>query len=116
MLRRPPYPESLETRKDIEKHINELLYMDVIRKMGHNEIGEITTPVLITWHDGKSRLFGNSRALNNHTKADRYPIPQIPHEKLSKSKHIAKMDCKNGFHQNGVKLNSMELLRIISHT
>ncbi|MBW0509835.1 hypothetical protein O181_049550 [Austropuccinia psidii MF-1] len=36
MLRRPPYPESLETRKEIEKHINELLNMDFIRKIGHN--------------------------------------------------------------------------------
>ncbi|MBW0475453.1 hypothetical protein O181_015168 [Austropuccinia psidii MF-1] len=54
MLRRPPYPESLETRKEIEKHINELLEMDVIRKIGHNEIVEISTPVLITWNDGKS--------------------------------------------------------------
>ncbi|MBW0489866.1 hypothetical protein O181_029581 [Austropuccinia psidii MF-1] len=56
MLRRPPYPASLETRKGIEKHINELLDMDVIRKLGHNEIVEMTTPALITWHDGKSRL------------------------------------------------------------
>ncbi|MBW0545990.1 hypothetical protein O181_085705 [Austropuccinia psidii MF-1] len=53
MLRRPRYPESLETRKEIEKHINELLDMDVIRKIGHNEIVEITTPALINWHDGK---------------------------------------------------------------
>ncbi|MBW0493460.1 hypothetical protein O181_033175 [Austropuccinia psidii MF-1] len=64
MLRRPPYPASLETRKEIEKHINELLEMDVIRKIGHNEIVEITTPVLITWHDGKSRLCGEFRDLN----------------------------------------------------
>ncbi|MBW0545733.1 hypothetical protein O181_085448 [Austropuccinia psidii MF-1] len=56
MLRRPPHPASLETRKEIEKHINELLDMDVIRKIGHNEIVEITTPVLITWNYGKSRL------------------------------------------------------------
>ncbi|MBW0580434.1 hypothetical protein O181_120149 [Austropuccinia psidii MF-1] len=48
MLRRPPYPASLETRKEIEKHINELLDMDVIRKIGQNEIVEVTTPVLIT--------------------------------------------------------------------
>ncbi|MBW0471105.1 hypothetical protein O181_010820 [Austropuccinia psidii MF-1] len=34
ILRRPSYPESLETRKDIEKQINELLDMDVIRKIG----------------------------------------------------------------------------------
>ncbi|MBW0562953.1 hypothetical protein O181_102668 [Austropuccinia psidii MF-1] len=31
MLRRPPYPASLETRKEIEEHINELLDMEVIR-------------------------------------------------------------------------------------
>ncbi|MBW0574379.1 hypothetical protein O181_114094 [Austropuccinia psidii MF-1] len=79
MLRTPPYPESLETRKEIEKLINELLDMDVIRKIGHNEIVEITTPVLITWQDGDSRLRGDFRALNNYTKADRYPKPRIPH-------------------------------------
>ncbi|MBW0507573.1 hypothetical protein O181_047288 [Austropuccinia psidii MF-1] len=53
MVRRPPYPESLETRKEIEKYINELLDRDVIRKIGHHEMVEITTPFLVTWHDGK---------------------------------------------------------------
>ncbi|MBW0551362.1 hypothetical protein O181_091077 [Austropuccinia psidii MF-1] len=102
ILRRPPYPESLETRKEIEKHINELLDMDVIRKIGHNEIVEITTPILITSHVGKSRLCGDFRALNNYTKADRYPIPRIPHalDKLAKAKYIPKMNCMKGFHQN----------------
>ncbi|MBW0485704.1 hypothetical protein O181_025419 [Austropuccinia psidii MF-1] len=68
MLGRPPQPERLETRKEIEKHINELLEMDVIRKRGHNEIVEITTPVLNTWNDGKDGLCGNSRVLNNTQK------------------------------------------------
>ncbi|MBW0510873.1 hypothetical protein O181_050588 [Austropuccinia psidii MF-1] len=80
MLRRPPYPASPETRKEIEKHINELLEMDVIRKIGHNEI-------------------------------------VIPHalDKLAKARYITKVDCMKGFHQNGVKPNSMKLLRIIFH-
>ncbi|MBW0466283.1 hypothetical protein O181_005998 [Austropuccinia psidii MF-1] len=117
MLRRPPYPESLETRKEIKKHINELLDMDVIRKIGHNEMVEITTIVLITWHDCKSRLRGDFRALNNYTKAGRYPIPRIPdaQDQLSKAKYITKMDCMKGFHKNGVKPNSLKLLRIIYH-
>ncbi|MBW0505360.1 hypothetical protein O181_045075 [Austropuccinia psidii MF-1] len=117
MLRRPPYPEILKTRKEIEKHINELLHIDVIRKIGHNKMVEITTPVLTTWHDGKSRLCGYFRALNNYTKADRYPIPRIPHslDKLEKAKYITKMDCMEGVHQNGVKPKSMKLLRIICH-
>ncbi|MBW0487496.1 hypothetical protein O181_027211 [Austropuccinia psidii MF-1] len=91
--------------------------MDVIRKIVHNEIVEITTPVLSTWHDGKSRLCGDFRALNNYTKADRNPIPRIPHalDKHAKAKYITKMDCIKGFHQNGVKPNSMKLLRIICH-
>ncbi|MBW0528125.1 hypothetical protein O181_067840 [Austropuccinia psidii MF-1] len=71
MLRRPPYPANLETRKEIEKRIDELLDIDVIRKIGHNEIVEITTPFLITWHDVKSSLCRDFRALNNYTKADR---------------------------------------------
>ncbi|MBW0549575.1 hypothetical protein O181_089290 [Austropuccinia psidii MF-1] len=117
MLRRPPYPEGLETRKEIEKHINELLDMDVIINTGHNEIVEITTPVLITWNDGKSRMCGEFTAVNNYTKAGRYLILRIPHtlDKLAKAKYITKMDCMKGFHQNGVKPNSMKLLRIICH-
>ncbi|MBW0490594.1 hypothetical protein O181_030309 [Austropuccinia psidii MF-1] len=115
MLRRPLYPESLEIRKEIEKHTNELLGMDVIRKIGHNEIVEITSPVLITWNDGKSRLCGDCRALNNYTKSDRYPIPRIPHalDKLAKAKYTTKMDCMKAFQQNGVKQSSMKLLRVI---
>ncbi|MBW0487607.1 hypothetical protein O181_027322 [Austropuccinia psidii MF-1] len=91
--------------------------MDVIRKIGHIEIVEITTPVLIAWHDGKSRLCGDCRALKNYTKADRYPIVRIPHalERLEKAKYITKMDCMKGFHQNLFKPNSMNLLRIICH-
>ncbi|MBW0566705.1 hypothetical protein O181_106420 [Austropuccinia psidii MF-1] len=91
--------------------------MDVIRKIRHNEIVKITTPVLITWNDGKSRLCGYFRALINYTKADRYPIPRIPHDldKLAKAIYITKMDCIKVFHQNVVKPNSIKLLRIIFH-
>ncbi|MBW0534783.1 hypothetical protein O181_074498 [Austropuccinia psidii MF-1] len=117
ILRRPPYPASPETRKEIEKHVNELLDMDVIRKIGHNEIVEITTPVLITWHDGKSRLCGDFKALHSYTKSDRYPIQRIPHDldKLAKAKYITEMDFMKGFQQNAVKPNSVKLLRIICH-
>ncbi|MBW0562914.1 hypothetical protein O181_102629 [Austropuccinia psidii MF-1] len=60
---------------------------------------------------------GDFRALNNYIKSDRYPIPRIPHalDKLANAKYITKMDCMKGFHQNGVKPNSMKSLRIICH-
>ncbi|MBW0476707.1 hypothetical protein O181_016422 [Austropuccinia psidii MF-1] len=88
ILRGTPYPEILEARKEIEKHINELLDIDFIRNIGHTEIVEVTTPVLINWHDGKSRLCGDFRELKRYTKSDRYPIPRIPHtlDKLQKEK------------------------------
>ncbi|MBW0527028.1 hypothetical protein O181_066743 [Austropuccinia psidii MF-1] len=91
--------------------------MDVIRKIGHNEIVELTTPVLITWNDGKSRFHGNFRTCNNYIKAYRYPIPRIPHalDKLAKAKYITKMDCMKGFNQNRLMPNFMKLLRIIRH-
>ncbi|MBW0508153.1 hypothetical protein O181_047868 [Austropuccinia psidii MF-1] len=44
MLSRPPYPGSLAARVEIEKHIDELLEMDGIRKIGNNEIVKIPTP------------------------------------------------------------------------
>ncbi|MBW0484457.1 hypothetical protein O181_024172 [Austropuccinia psidii MF-1] len=111
MLRRPPYPTSLENRKEIKKHINELLDMDDRRKIGHNTIVKITTPVLITWHDDKCRLCWYFRVLKN------YPIPRIPHAlvKLEKARYIAKIDFMEDFHQNGVKPNYMKLLRLICH-
>ncbi|MBW0471412.1 hypothetical protein O181_011127 [Austropuccinia psidii MF-1] len=33
---RPLYPARLESRKEIEKHIKKILYMDFIRKIGNN--------------------------------------------------------------------------------
>ncbi|MBW0559523.1 hypothetical protein O181_099238 [Austropuccinia psidii MF-1] len=109
ILRRPSYPVSLETRKEIEKHINELLDIDVIRKIGHNYFVEVTKPVLITCNDGKYRLCGYFRAMNNYTKSDRYPMPRIPHalEKVEKAKYITKTDCMKWFHQNKFTQNYM---------
>ncbi|MBW0514191.1 hypothetical protein O181_053906 [Austropuccinia psidii MF-1] len=91
--------------------------MDFIKKVGHNEIVTVTTPVLITWYDGKSRLYEDFRVLNNYTKADRYTIQRIPHalDKLAKAEYITKADFMKGFYQNRVNPNSMKLLIIIFH-
>ncbi|MBW0495335.1 hypothetical protein O181_035050 [Austropuccinia psidii MF-1] len=62
-------------------------------------------------------MCGDFRALKNYTKADRYLTPRIPHalDKLEKSKYITKLDWMKVFNQNGVKPDSMKLLRIICH-
>ncbi|MBW0514127.1 hypothetical protein O181_053842 [Austropuccinia psidii MF-1] len=91
--------------------------LGVLRKVGHNEQVEVTTPVIIAWNNGKSRMVGDFRALNTYTIPDRYPIPRI-HEtltKLSQAKFITAMDSLKGFDQNVSTENSKKLLRIIVH-
>ncbi|MBW0572778.1 hypothetical protein O181_112493 [Austropuccinia psidii MF-1] len=117
LLRRPAYPASPRAREALENHINELMKLGVLRNVGHNEEVEVTTPVIITWHNDKSRMVGDFRALNTYTIPDRYPIPRI-HEtltQLSKARLITSMDALKGFHQNVLTPHSRKLLRIIAH-
>ncbi|MBW0511495.1 hypothetical protein O181_051210 [Austropuccinia psidii MF-1] len=91
--------------------------LGVLRKVGHNEQLEVTTPVIITWHNGKSRMVGDIRALNTYTIPKRYPIPRV-HDtltKLSQAKFITAMDALKGLHQNVLTKNAKKLLRIIVH-
>ncbi|MBW0537104.1 hypothetical protein O181_076819 [Austropuccinia psidii MF-1] len=53
LLRRPAYPASLRAREALEEHINKLMDLGVLRKVGHNERVEVTTPAIITWNNGK---------------------------------------------------------------
>ncbi|MBW0502559.1 hypothetical protein O181_042274 [Austropuccinia psidii MF-1] len=64
LLRGPAYPASPKSREALEIHIKELLDLSVTRKVGHNKEAEITTPVIVACHNGKSRMVGDFRALN----------------------------------------------------
>ncbi|MBW0517438.1 hypothetical protein O181_057153 [Austropuccinia psidii MF-1] len=91
--------------------------LGVLRKAGHNEEAEVTTPVIITWNNDKSRIISDFRALNTYTIPDGYPIRRI-HEtltQLSKGKFITSMDSLKGFHQNLLTPDARKLLRIIAH-
>ncbi|MBW0502922.1 hypothetical protein O181_042637 [Austropuccinia psidii MF-1] len=117
LLRRPAYPARPRAREALETNIDELMRLGVLRRVGHNEEVEVTTPVIITWHNDKSRMVGDFRALNTYTIPDGYPIHRI-HETLTqsyKARFITSMDSLEGFHQNILKPNARKLLRIISH-
>ncbi|MBW0506669.1 hypothetical protein O181_046384 [Austropuccinia psidii MF-1] len=116
-LRRPAYPAIPRLREALEIHINELMKLGVLRKFGQNEEVEVTTPIIITWHNDKSRMVCDFRALNTYTIPDRYPIPRI-HEtlnQLSKAKFITSIYALKGFHQKVLTPHARKLLRIISH-
>ncbi|MBW0525203.1 hypothetical protein O181_064918 [Austropuccinia psidii MF-1] len=72
ILRRPAYPASPKSREALEIHIKEPLHLGVIRKVGHNEEVEITTPVIVAWNNGTSKMVGEFRALNTYTVPERY--------------------------------------------
>ncbi|MBW0552649.1 hypothetical protein O181_092364 [Austropuccinia psidii MF-1] len=117
LLRRPAYPASPRAREALESHIDELVKLGFIRKVGHNEEVEVTMPVNIAWHTDKPRIVGSFRALNTYTIPGRYPIIRI-HEnltQLSRAKCIASMDALKDFHQNFLTPHARKLLRIIAH-
>ncbi|MBW0565286.1 hypothetical protein O181_105001 [Austropuccinia psidii MF-1] len=117
LLRRPAYPASPRYREALEVHIKELMDLGVLSKVGHDEQVEVTIPVIVTWHNGKSRMVGDFRALNTYTIPDRCPIPRI-HETLtqiSQAKFITAMDALKGFHKDVFTDNAKRLLRIIVH-
>ncbi|MBW0502575.1 hypothetical protein O181_042290 [Austropuccinia psidii MF-1] len=64
LLRRQAYPASPRDREALEKHIQGLIQLGVLRKVGHNEEVEVTTPVIIAWNNDKSRIVGDFKALN----------------------------------------------------
>ncbi|MBW0516383.1 hypothetical protein O181_056098 [Austropuccinia psidii MF-1] len=115
LIRRPAYPASPKARESLETHIKELLDLGVITKVGHNEEVEITTPVIVAWHNRKSRIVGDFRALKTYTVPDRYPIPkiQIALTQITQAVYIATMDALKGFHQNLVTPRRRAYLRII---
>ncbi|MBW0497392.1 hypothetical protein O181_037107 [Austropuccinia psidii MF-1] len=91
--------------------------LEVLRKVGHNEQVEATTPVIIAWHNGKSRMVGDFRPLKTYSIPERYPIPTIYETltQLSQAKFVTAMDALNVFHQNALTDDSKRLLRIIVH-
>ncbi|MBW0501654.1 hypothetical protein O181_041369 [Austropuccinia psidii MF-1] len=117
LLRIPAYPASPRAREALETHIDEFIKLGVLRKYQLNEEVEVISPVIITWHNVKSRMVCDFRELNTCTISDRYPIPII-HEtltQLSKEIFITSMEALEGFHHNVLTPHSREIFRIIAH-
>ncbi|KAG0142916.1 hypothetical protein CROQUDRAFT_680476, partial [Cronartium quercuum f. sp. fusiforme G11] len=64
ILRKAAYPASPRNRIELERHTKELVDYGILRKVGTNEEVEVTSPVVVAWHNNKSRVCGDFRALN----------------------------------------------------
>ncbi|MBW0541916.1 hypothetical protein O181_081631 [Austropuccinia psidii MF-1] len=117
LLGRLVHPESPKSREALEIHIKELLDLGVIRNIWHNDKVKVTTPIIVAWHNGKSRMVGDFRALKTYTFTDRYTIPkiQISLTQISQAVYIRTMDSLKGFHQKVVTQRERKYLRILSH-
>ncbi|MBW0467935.1 hypothetical protein O181_007650 [Austropuccinia psidii MF-1] len=117
VLGRPAYPASPRAREVLENHIQELIQLGVLRKVGHNEEVEMTTPVIISWNNDQSRMVGDFRASNTSTVPDWYPIHTVQETltQSSKAKYITSMDALKGFHRTVLTPKAKKLLRIITH-
>ncbi|MBW0557033.1 hypothetical protein O181_096748 [Austropuccinia psidii MF-1] len=93
VLRIPAYPASPRAGEALEKYIQELFQLGVLRRIGNNEEVEVTTPDIIAWNNDKSRMVVYFRALNTYTAPDRYPIPRIQGNltQWSEAKYITSM-------------------------
>ena len=78
-LKKKPYPASPRVRKDLEEHVATLVEMGVLKKIAEVDEGLVITPVIVAYHNGKSRMCGDFRALNTYTVNDSYPMPRIDH-------------------------------------
>ncbi|MBW0552907.1 hypothetical protein O181_092622, partial [Austropuccinia psidii MF-1] len=114
-IKKEPDVEKDETREALEIYIKELLDLGILRKVGHNEEVEITTPVIVAWNNGKSRMVGDFGGLNTYTVPDRYPIPKIKISltQISQAVYISTMDSPTGFHQDMMTPRPRKYLRIV---
>ncbi|MBW0564160.1 hypothetical protein O181_103875 [Austropuccinia psidii MF-1] len=117
VLRIPAYPASPRAREALGKHIEELIQLGVLRKVGHSEEVEVTTPFIISWHNEEFRMDGDFKTLNTYTVPDRYPTPRMQETltQLSKDKYITSMDVLKGLNKNVLTPQTKQLLRIITH-
>ncbi|MBW0524990.1 hypothetical protein O181_064705 [Austropuccinia psidii MF-1] len=72
LLRRQTYPDISRAREASEGCIDGLMKLGSLRKVGNNEEVEVTTPVVITFYNEKSRMVGDFRSMNTYTIPDRY--------------------------------------------
>ncbi|MBW0572678.1 hypothetical protein O181_112393 [Austropuccinia psidii MF-1] len=59
VLRGPAYPSHPRAREALERHIQEVIQLGLLRKVCHNMEVEVKKPVIIPWNNDESRMVGD---------------------------------------------------------
>lgn len=94
----PAYKYSPKVEEEVDKEIERLLEMDAIEDCN----SDFVNPLLpVKKPNGKWRLCLDARRLNQMTKRDEYPFPNMVNilERLETSKYFSIIDLKDAYHQ-----------------
>lgn len=94
----PTYKYSPKIEQEVDKEIGRLLNMDAIEEC----TSDFVNPLLpVRKPNGKWRLCLDARRLNQMTKRDEYPFPNMVNilERLEHSKYFSIIDLKDAYHQ-----------------
>lgn len=94
----PSYKYSPKVEEEVDKEIERLLKMDAIEECN----SDFVNPLLpVRKPNGNWRLCLDARRLNQITKRDEYPFPNMVNilERLEKSKYFSIIDLKDAYHQ-----------------
>nr|ASV59777.1 polyprotein [Canna yellow mottle virus] len=104
-------------KEDMQKHIDQLLKLKVIRPSASKhrttamlvESGTEVDPKTGLEKKGKQNLVFNYKRLNDNTEKDQYSLPGINTiiQRIGRSKIYSKFDLKSGFHQVAMEAESI---------
>ncbi|CAM4559362.1 unnamed protein product [Lepidochelys olivacea] len=113
-IRVHPYRVSPQAKTAIEREIQDMLQMGVIRP---SESARASPVVLVPKPDGEIRFCVDYRKLNAVTRPDNYPMPRTDEllEKLGRAQFISTLDLTKGYWQVPLDESAKERSAFITH-
>ncbi|CAM4531345.1 unnamed protein product [Caretta caretta] len=113
-IRVQPYRVSPQAKTAIEREIQDMLQMGVIRP---SESAWASPVVLVSKPDGEIRFCVDYRKLNAVTRPDNYPMPRTDEllEKLGRAQFISTLDLTKGYWQVPLDESAKERSAFITH-